>query len=110
MDIMPIVISITVFGSIKIQAIGLQPHRWKYLERIMYEISFVETEEQLKQVLDFCYNILYCTPVEFAVQPDCRPPARYFPGGITVNPGGLQYRNCRKITAAIALGKSPEIQ
>ncbi len=68
MDIMPIVISITVFGSIKIQAIGLQPHRWKYLERIMYEISFVETEEQLKQVLDFCYNILYCTPVEFAVQ------------------------------------------
>ena len=68
MDIMPIVISITVFGSIKIQAIGLQPHRWKYLERIMYQISFVETEEQLKQVLDFCYNILYCTPVEFAVQ------------------------------------------
>ncbi len=47
MDIMPIVISITVFGSIKIQAIGLQPHRWKYLERIMYQISFVETEEQL---------------------------------------------------------------
>ncbi len=45
---MPIVISITVFGSIKIQAIGLQPHRWKYLERIMYQISFVETEEQLK--------------------------------------------------------------
>ena len=45
----------------------------------MYQISFVETEEQLKQVLDFCYNILYCTPVEFAVQPDCRPPARYFP-------------------------------
>ena len=34
----------------------------------MYQISFVETEEQLKQVLDFCYNILYCTPVEFAVQ------------------------------------------
>ena len=60
----------------------------------MYEISFVETEEQLKQVLDFCYNILYCTPVEFAVQPDCRPPARYFPGGITVNPGGLQYTMC----------------
>ena len=22
---------------------------------------------------------IYCTPVEFAVQPDCRPPARYFP-------------------------------
>ncbi len=34
---------------------------------------------------------LYCTPIEFAVQPDCRPPARYFPEGITVNPGGLQY-------------------
>ena len=34
---------------------------------------------------------LYCAPVEFAVQPDCRPPARYFPGDITVNPGGLQY-------------------
>ena len=25
------------------------------------------------------------------MQPDCRPPARYFPEGITVNPGGLQY-------------------
>ena len=36
-------------------------------------------------------RILYCAPVEFAVQPDCRPPARYFPGDITVNPGGLQY-------------------
>ena len=37
-------------------------------------------------------GILYCAPVEFAVQLDCRPPARYFPGGITVNPGGLQYK------------------
>ena len=36
---------------------------------------------------------LYCTPIEFAVQPDCRPPARYFPEGITVNPGGLQYKS-----------------
>jgi len=26
------------------------------------------------------------------VQPDCRPSARYFPGGTTVNPGGLEYR------------------
>ncbi len=26
------------------------------------------------------------------MQPDCRPPARYFPEGITVNPGGLQYK------------------
>ena len=24
----------------------------------MYEISYIETEEQLKQVLDFCYDIL----------------------------------------------------
>jgi len=36
---------------------------------------------------------LYCVPVKFAVQPDCRPPAKYFPGDITVNPGGLQYIN-----------------
>ncbi len=36
-------------------------------------------------------RLLYCIPIEFAVQPDCRPPARYFPEGITVNPGGLQY-------------------
>ena len=28
---------------------------------------------------------------KFTVQPDCRSPARYFPRGITVNPGGLQY-------------------
>jgi hypothetical protein len=34
---------------------------------------------------------LYYAPVKFAVQPDCRPPARYFSEGITVNPGGLQY-------------------
>ncbi len=37
----------------------------------------------------FCY--LYCAPVKFAVQPDCRPPAKYFPGDTTVNSGGLQY-------------------
>ena len=35
---------------------------------------------------------LYCAPVKFSVQPDCRPPARYFPRNITVNPDGLQYR------------------
>ncbi len=34
---------------------------------------------------------LYCTPVEFAVQPDCRPPARYNVGCANINPGGLQY-------------------
>ncbi len=39
----------------------------------------------------FACQKIYCALVEFAVQPDCRPPARYFPGGITVNPGGLQY-------------------
>ena len=50
--------------------------------------------------------ILYCAPVEFAVQPDCRPPARYFPGGITVNPGGLQYisrnRNKQPLSPAMS--------
>jgi hypothetical protein len=46
--------------------------------------------------LSMCY--LYCAPVEFAVQPDCRPPAMHFPGGITVNPGGLQCM-CVKITS-----------
>ena len=35
---------------------------------------------------------LYCAPVKFAVQPDCRPSAKYFPGDTTVNPGGLQYK------------------
>ena len=35
---------------------------------------------------------LYCTPVKFAVQSDCRSPAKYFSGGTTVNPGGLQYK------------------
>ncbi len=44
---------------------------------------------------DLLEAYLYCAPVEFAVQPDCRPPARYFPGGITVNPGGLQYSNTK---------------
>ena len=34
---------------------------------------------------------LCCIPVEFAAKPDCRPPARYFPGSINVNPGALQY-------------------
>ena len=29
------------------------------------------------------------------MQPDCRPPARYFSGSITVNPGGLQYNALR---------------
>ncbi len=47
---------------------------------------------QWDEILAECRRVLYCTPVEFAVQPDCRPPARYFPGGITVNPGGLQYK------------------
>ncbi len=45
--------------------------------------------------VDLCQSMLdklYCAPVEFAAQPDCRPPARYFPGSITVNPGGLQYK------------------
>lgn len=36
-------------------------------------------------------KILYRAPVKFAVQPDCRPPVRYFSGETTVNPGGLQY-------------------
>ena len=39
-----------------------------------------------------CY--LYCAPVKYSVRPDCRPPARYFPGDTTVNPGGLQYIYC----------------
>ena len=43
--------------------------------------------------------LLYCTPIEFAVQPDCRPPARYFPEGITVNPGGLQYKEEENMAA-----------
>ena len=34
---------------------------------------------------------LYCTPIKFTVQPDCEPPVIYFPDGITVNSGGLQY-------------------
>ncbi len=46
-----------------------------------------------KSNINCYYKNIYCAPVEFAVQPDCRPPARYFPGGITVNPGGLQYNN-----------------
>ncbi len=37
------------------------------------------------------YNNLYCTPIKFTVQPDCEPPVMYFPDGITVNSGGLQY-------------------
>ena len=37
------------------------------------------------------YNNIYWAPVKFAVQPDCRPPARYFSGDTIVNPGGLQY-------------------
>jgi len=36
-----------------------------------------------------CWHKLYRTPIKFAVQSDCRPPAKYFPRGITVNPGGL---------------------
>ncbi len=36
---------------------------------------------------------LYCTPVMFTVWPDCRSPARHFPGCIAVNSGGLQYNN-----------------
>ncbi len=35
---------------------------------------------------------LYCTPVKYAVQLDCRPPARCFHEYTTVNPGGLQYK------------------
>ncbi len=37
------------------------------------------------------YYYLYCTPIKFTVQPDCEPPVMYFPDGITVNSGGLQY-------------------
>ncbi len=37
------------------------------------------------------HSFLYWAPFKFAVRPDCRPPARYFPGDTTVNPGGLQY-------------------
>ena len=55
-----------------------------------YVKSYKITREEIIPDLNSMYNI-YCAPVEFAVQPDCRPPARYFPGGITVNPGGLQY-------------------
>ncbi len=40
---------------------------------------------------------VYCTPVKFTVWPDCRPPARHFPGYITVNPGGLQYKTPCKL-------------
>ena len=35
---------------------------------------------------------IYCTPVKYAVQLDCRPPARCFHEYTTVNPGGLQYK------------------
>ena len=27
---------------------------------------------------------LYCTPIKFAAQPDCRPPARYFPASLQI--------------------------
>jgi hypothetical protein len=37
------------------------------------------------------YDTLYCRPVKFAVSPDCRAPARYLSGSVTVNSGGLQY-------------------
>jgi hypothetical protein len=40
---------------------------------------------------------LYCAPVKVAVHPDCRPPAKHFPGDATVNPGGLQYKNMEEI-------------
>ena len=56
-----------------------------------YSAAKFSSTDEVKQYLYYMMN-LYCTPVEFAVQPDCRPPARYFPEGITVNPGGLQYR------------------
>ncbi len=35
--------------------------------------------------------INYVCGYKFAVQPDCRPSARYFPKGITVSLGGLHY-------------------
>ena len=53
-----------------------------------YDAMVLEHDGQPCLVFD-----LYCTPVKFAVQPDCRPPAKCFPGDATVNPGGLQYNS-----------------
>ena len=36
-------------------------------------------------------EINYVCGYKFAVQPDCRPSAKYFPKGITVSLGGLHY-------------------
>ena len=46
---------------------------------------------------------VYCTPVKFAAQPDCRPPASYFPEDTTVNPGNLQYNKTAETQAAPGL-------
>ena len=40
---------------------------------VMVEEFGDESETQLSNVYD-----LYCTPIKLAVNPDCRPPARYF--------------------------------
>ncbi len=49
---------------------------------LLYEISICYFWEK---------SNLYCMPIKFSTQPDCRPPVWYFPKGIPANPGGLKY-------------------
>ncbi len=66
-------------------------------ESELYELDHLaEPDKNMEQIehlrtTNEKFSVLYCTPVKFTVWPDCRPPARHFPGCITVNSGGLQY-------------------